>query len=159
LKLLSGSMARLRCFKAWVGLGLGSGLFAAALVFNKPLKDVYNFIQDKADLGKQEWEDENLAMGDMDTPGTYLYDDNKKGRGARQRRYDDMVARTGQTPNYQEWEAANYDQPAQTYLDWADAKRAKETQRRRTLISILLPGYSIVGGLQYGWKDWVKGKK
>lgn len=135
---------------AAAGASLGLGIVAAAFVFEKEIDDVVNWVKDKADLGKQEWEEEHLSTAEYNA----FFD---KEWAERENRWLDMKMRTGQDVSFQDYEAANYDQPIWTYEDWSAHKRQVETVKRRGLIGAVFPVYHVIGIADKGLKNWLSG--
>jgi hypothetical protein len=138
------------------GLGLAGGLIIGAAVFKKELNEVVDWVKDKADLGKQEWLDENITQEKYNEHVNqrndfWITEAKKQGRygpavgDMKHPEWSYAIEHMGKDAlTFAEWEKEYAGEPAMTFDEWAVNQRNEEVRKRKGIIPILIR--AIPGG-------------
>lgn len=145
------------------GLGLAGGLVIAAAMFGQPAKealdDVADWFKDKADLGRQEWLDENITQEKYNEHVNqrndfWIKEAKKQGRygpavgDTKHQPWWYAIAHMGKDPlTFSEWELEYAGEPAMTFDQWEVNQRNQEVQRRKNPLALLIR--AIPGGEEW----------
>jgi len=141
------------------GLGLAGGLIIGAALWGAPAKealdDLTGWIKDKADLGKQEWLDENITQEKYNEHVNqrnefWIQEAKKQGRygpavgDMKHPEWSYAITQMGKGPlTFAEWELEYAGEPAMTFDEWEVNQRNQEVKRRKNPLALFiraLPG-------------------
>lgn len=137
------------------GLGLAGGIIIGAAVFKEELQGVADWFKDKADLGKQEWLDENITQEKYNEHVNqrndfWIKEAKKQGRygpavgDMKHPEWSYAIVHMGKDAlTFAEWELEYAGEPAMTFEEWEVNQRNEEVKRRKNPLALLiraLPG-------------------
>jgi len=141
------------------GLGLAGGLIIGAALWGAPAKealdDLTDWFKDKADLGKQEWLDENITQEKYNEHVNqrndfWIKEAKKQGRygpavgDMKHPEWSYAIVHMGKDAlTFAEWELEYAGEPAMTFDEWEVNQRNEEVKRRKNPLALFiraLPG-------------------